>query len=321
MQTESTATGISDEIIQRMDTLCSELSKSRKKREISPKLAKVDDLKAYKNATTVSLHKASTPGITCLDLHPKDHNQVLTGGIDKTVVLFDRASEKVLETVEGHSKRITDVLFHPSSDTFFSSSQDKTVRLWSNSKSGYQCSSVIKTHTGSVNEMSLHPLEDFLVTCSTDRSWALHDIRTSACLVQKFDHSSEAGFECVSFHPDGLILGTGTGDAGIHIWDIKTQQNVATFEGHKGKVVDLAFSENGYYMATVASDSQVKLWDLRKLKNFQSLSLAEEGVDYSISKIAFDYSGTYLALAGTDLRVFLKKRYLQSIHILVIALW
>lgn len=37
-------------------------------------------------------------------------------------------------------------------------------------------------------------------------------------------------------HPDGLILATGTEDNGIRIWDLKTQKNVATFQGHKGGI-------------------------------------------------------------------------------------
>ena len=55
----------------------------------------------------------------------------------------------------------------------------------------------------------------------------------------------------------------------------------------------------GYYLATAAEDSVVKLWDLRKLKNFRSIALEDR---YEVKALAFDYSGAYLAVAGTDVR-------------------
>jgi len=103
-----------------------------------------------------------------------------------------------------------------------------------------------------------------------------------------------------------LIFGTGTADAQIKIWDLKEQSNVANFPGHAGQISALSFSENGYYLATAADDSCVKLWDLRKLKNFKTLQL-EDG--YEVRDLCFDSSGTYLAVAGSDVRVYLCKQW------------
>lgn len=69
--------------------------------------------------------------------------------------------------------------------------------------------------------------------------------------------------------------------------------------GHSGPITAISFSENGYYLATAADDTCVKLWDLRKLKNFKTLQM-DEG--YEIRDLCFDQSGTYLAVAGTDVR-------------------
>ena len=55
----------------------------------------------------------------------------------------------------------------------------------------------------------------------------------------------------------------------------------------------------GYYLATSADDSVVKLWDLRKLKNFKNITLDDR---YEVKSLCFDQSGTYLAVAGTDVR-------------------
>lgn len=74
---------------------------------------------------------------------------------------------------------------------------------------------------------------------------------------------------------------------------------MSLFSGHSGSITAISFSENGYYLATAAGDYCVRLWDLRKLKNFKTLPL-ENG--YEIKDLSFDQSGTYLAVAGTDVR-------------------
>lgn len=52
--------------------------------------------------------------------------------------------------------------------------------------------------------------------------------------------------ECLSFHPDGVLLATGTSDKLVRMWDLKTQTNVATFAEHSDAVKGLSFSENGW---------------------------------------------------------------------------
>ena len=61
-------------------------------------------------------------------------------------------------------------------------------------------------------------------------------------------------------------------------------------------------------MATAADDCCVKLWDLRKLKNFKTLPL-DEG--YEVRDLSFDSSGSYLAVAGSDVRVYLCKQWTE----------
>ena len=57
-----------------------------------------------------------------------------------------------------------------------------------------------------------------------DQHWAFSDIRTGQLITKVTDGgdgSGGAALTSAQFHPDGLILGTGTSDAQIKIWDLK----------------------------------------------------------------------------------------------------
>jgi len=187
----------------------------------------------------------------------------------------------------------------------FTTSQDATGHIYSQNESGtYEVKAVLNAHSDEVIGCTLHPSGNFLVTASKDRTWAFYDITTGICRQRVGDSKIEGGFTRVSFHPDGLILGGGTSDSLVRIFDVKEQKNVANFKGHTGAVTGISFSENGYYLASADEQGTVKLWDLRKLQNFQTIVSKDLT---SIANIAFDDCGAYLALAGEDLRVYSSK--------------
>merc|ERR1712071_675038 len=160
-----------------------------------------------------------------------------------------------------------------------------------------QVVAVLRGHTKKVTKVLYHPEEEVAITASPDSTIRVWNITNVA-------DADNVPLTTAQFHPDGLIFGTGTQDSQIKIWDLKEQSNVANFPGHSGPITALSFSENGYYLATAAEDSCVKLWDLRKLKNFKTIQL-DEG--YEVKDLCFDQSGTYLALAGKDVRIYLCK--------------
>ncbi|KAF4364824.1 hypothetical protein G4B88_003794 [Cannabis sativa] len=278
------------------------LSQQRKKRQIPSTLAPIDDLERYTQISSHPLQKTSKPGIASIDIH---HNKdiIATGGFDTNAVIFNRSSGEILSTLSGHSKKVTSVKFVGRDDLFLSSSADKTVRIWQGSDDGnYNCNHVLKDHNAEVQAVTVHATNNYFVTASLDNTWCFYELSSGLCLTQVEDPTgSEGGYTSAAFHPDGLILGTGTSEAIVKIWDVKSQTNVARFDGHVGAVTAISFSENGYFLATAASDG-VKLWDLRKLRNFRTF--APYGSETPTSSVEFDHSGSYLALAGADIRVY-----------------
>ncbi|KAJ0034557.1 hypothetical protein Pint_25149 [Pistacia integerrima] len=321
--------GISSSIITKLTDCNATLSQQRKKRQIPPTLAPADALERYTQLSSHPLHKTNKPGIVSIDIHyPKD--VIATGGVDSNAVLFDRSSGQLLSTLSGHSKKVTSVKFVAEGDQLLTCSADKashvqlyrpqfhvydavlcysiakiTVRLWQGSEDGnYDCRHIMKDHTAEVQAVTVHATNDYFVTASLDGTWCFYDISSGLCLTQVADNSGPEGrpegYTSAAFHPDGLILGTGTSEALVKIWDVKSQANVAKFDGHVGAVTAISFSENGYYLATAAHDG-VKLWDLRKLKNFRSFEFNDS--DTPTNSVDFDHSGSYLAIAGADIRI------------------
>uniref|UniRef100_A0AAY4C0E2 Pre-mRNA-processing factor 19 n=1 Tax=Denticeps clupeoides TaxID=299321 RepID=A0AAY4C0E2_9TELE len=232
-----------------------------------------------------------------------------SGGADKNVVVFDRKEEQIVATLKGHTKKVTSVIFHPSQSLVFSASPDSTIRVWS--VSGSNCVQVVRAHDAAVTGLSLHATGDYLLSSSEDQYWAFSDIQTGRVLTKVTDEAAGCALTCAQFHPDGLIFGTGTADSQIKIWDLKERTNVANFPGHSGPITAIAFSENGYYLATGAQDSSLKLWDLRKLKNFKTISLEN---NYEVKSLVFDQSGTYLAVGGSDIRVYICKQWSEVLN-------
>lgn len=291
--------GMSAEVIQKLQDKATVLTQERKKkgRTVPEELVSAEKIRGFLTlASHPGLHSASVPGILALDINHSDQSKILTGGNDKNATVFNKDTEQIVAILKGHTKKVTKVIFHPEDDTVITASPDACIRIWNVPTSQTQL--LLRCHDGPVSGLSLHPTGDYVLSTSSDKHWAFSDIRTGR-LLTKVPDPTDIGLTTAQFHPDGLIFGTGTEDSQVKIWDLKEQSNVANFPGHTGPITAISFSENGYYLATAADDACIKLWDLRKLKNFKTITL-DEG--YEVKDLCFDQSGTYLAIAGTDIR-------------------
>lgn len=300
--------GITDAIMERLKQTGDKLTNQRKKRGKKPPPELVDSSTLNEFVPRNSfpgLHSASVPGITCLDVDWKTGN-VATGGNDRSVVIFDRAAGEIIATCKGHQKAVSAVCVHGNLPVVLSASLDSSVRVWNYENPDQVQQRKFGIHRDQVTGLSLHPTQDYFLSTSKDKSWTFSDINSGVDLIRTFD---EDAITCGQFHPDGLILGTGTTRAEVKIWDLKSSSKGAAaspFRGHSGPVEAIAFSENGYHLATASRGNEVKLWDLRKLKIFKTLTLSDS---FRVRHLTFDSSGTYLSVAGNDVRIFKVKEW------------
>ncbi|KAI9599072.1 WD40-repeat-containing domain protein [Syncephalis fuscata] len=317
---EENGEGFSSEVISVLDSTAKDLSKQRKKRKPGPGVATPDQVREYKVANTVpSIHSSTSPDVTCMASRDQ---LLLTGGVDKHVCIYHQEEGKVVATLKGHTKRVNDVAFFGGQDAsgmqdgeldlslgVVSGAADKVVRIWKQNKPGVFKSHLVKDHKDEVTGVSVHPSQQYVATASLDSTWTFTDLNTCKSLMAITSDDVQSGYSAIRFHPDGLILATGTVDAMIRIWDVKSRKNVANFAGHQGSVGSLAFSENGYVLASAdTAQSVVKLWDLRKLDNYATIELPD---GYKVNTLSWDYSGQYLGVGGTDTRIYQNKTWAQ----------
>jgi pre-mRNA-processing factor 19 len=103
----------------------------------------------------------------------------------------------------------------------------------------------INAHKGEATGISVHPSKDYFVSSGLDSKWSFYDFETAKSIADYHDNEVQAGYTSISFHPDGMILAAGTGNAVVQIWDVKSNKIAASFGEHAGKIGALAFSENG----------------------------------------------------------------------------
>ena len=91
----------------------------------------------------------------------------------------------------------------------------------------------------------------------------------------------------MSFSPDGRTLASGSLDGTVKLWDVTTQQDIATLEGHTDYVLSVSFSLDGGILASAGSyDGTVKLWDVATGVNFTTLwhTDAVDSVSFSLNE-------------------------------------
>jgi len=298
--------GLTPQIITDIDGSHKTLSKGRKKRikARAQTVAQPAALKKYSVLSSHSLHSPSQPGILCLSLHPTMPHMSVTGGKDGSVIAFDQKQGKILDTLKGHKKKVTDVVYHPE-NLILSTSADHTAIVWGKGSAGkYSARHTVSCHSAEVVGCSLHPSNNYFVTASADKTWAFHDIATGTMRKQVTD--SEHAYTNIAFHPDGLLLGVCTSDSIVSMIDVQSFTSRARLKGHSGKLTALAFSQNGYYLASGDDQGTVNLWDLRKVRNFHTIQSADIS---NVTHLSFDNSGSYLSVAGTDVRIFDTKKW------------
>ncbi|KAG2150717.1 WD40-repeat-containing domain protein [Suillus bovinus] len=182
-----------------------------------------------------------------------DGRWIVSGGENRSILVWEVATNKkefkrVPVSFKGHGNGVSSIVFAMDSQTFASTSWDKTVCVW-------------KRETGKIvigpldvgsfaNSVSYSP-DGTKLAAGTDKHIIIWNSATGKELLKIEQRAYK-----IAFTPDGLRLVSGDSN------DICTGDIIKQFDAHTEPIYSLAIAPNGTKLASTSSDNTTRFFDL-----------------------------------------------------------
>lgn len=212
-----------------------------------------------------------------------DGQQLISGGQDNTVRVWDVQRRTLYKTLRGHSRTVSRCdLFADDTGLYrvVSASHDQTLKLWHLERYNEQRvlqAYVVRGHQDAVLAAAFDPSSQRIVTASRDQTARIIQLPTSDSNQVELQHILREGHEFLAtrviFFPDGKRLLTAGMDGTVRIWNVLTAAEMGVLPG-TGQHAAVCLSSDGQWVATGSDQRLVKLWHLRQAPHTDRLDAA-----------------------------------------------
>ncbi len=154
------------------------------------------------------------------------------------------------------------------------------------------------------------PNTDLALVLNAEALRVLPDYESRRSLLQQLQgalpligylHGDKVAITYVAFSQNGKFLASISEDNTVTLWDPRTRERLAKFEGHKSSIRHLVFSPDSNILASASFDKTVMLWDTGTRTRLATL----EGHKGAVNHVAFSSDGKTIASASFDSTVIL----------------
>jgi len=221
-----------------------------------------------------------------------DGKQIITGGWDRTVRVWEAESGNELQVLEGHTSIVRSIAQSPDGRFLASSSLDSTVRIWDYTAG--KNLHILRGHSANVATAVFSPDGRKVLTASWDHTARLWDVAEGKEL-RVFQGHTDWLFSAV-FSKDGTRILTGSRDGTARLWDANTGNMLLVLKGHTQAVESALFSPDGLWVLTAGWDKTARLWDAKTGRELRKFS----GHAGYVRTARFSPDGAQVLTAGWD---------------------
>jgi WD40 repeat protein len=251
------------------------------------------DVVTGRNAALL-LTNVQNNAVLCLDVHGP---AVIGGCTDRSVRVWDLATQRVIRSLTGHNGKVQAVVYVPPAGGLGSS---------------LDLAASVATSSSSSSSTSSTPFSRGLIlSAGSDKTVKVWDYKDGRC-VRTIDTKSIANGVAVS--PDGYTVAVANQDGGVRLFDLRTGAKVVeSTTAHSGAVASVCFNraDSGSTLLTAGRDNTLRMLDGRTLEPipardpagggasvgaFERLRAASDGVATGAGKgVVMRHSGFSLA--------------------------
>ena len=203
--------------------------------------------------------------------------KIVSGSWDKTIKVWDLETEKLLNTLKGHSDLVSSVDI--ADGKIVSGSLDKTIKVWDLNTG--KMLNTLKGHSEGVLTVVIS--DGRIISGSLDKTIRVWDLETGEILNTLKGHSE--GVRSVVIADEKIIAGSN--DNIIKVWDLETGEILNTIKGHSGSINSVAVSDGR--IISGSDDGTIKVWDLKTGRLFNTLTMQSVfGLSAPVSSLTID---------------------------------
>eukprot|EP01038_Epipyxis_sp_PR26KG_P014582 gene14582-19583_t len=213
-----------------------------------------------------------------------DGSRIVSGSLDKAVLIRDVATGDIINWLVGHTKGVNSVCFNYDGGRIVSGSADKTVLIW-DAITGKVISKLVG-HSSSVNSVCFNYDGSRIVSGSSDKSVRLWHIITTS------EYYASSDF----FNHNGSRILSGSNDETVRIKNVTTGNLIYLMLGHSDYVNSVCFNFDGSRVVSCSSDKTIRIWDAINGHVIHELV----GHSKSVTSVCFNFDGSRIVSGSWD---------------------